>query len=57
MWNAGEPNDSYGEDAVHIVQTNSGWANADGALKAGLWNDQDVSDRFYVPCVHYPPKG
>ena len=49
MWNAGEPNDSYGEDAVHIVHTNSGWANADGALKAGLWNEQDVSDRLYDP--------
>ena len=58
MWNAGEPNDRVNrEEAVHIVHENSGWTNAAGALKAGLWNDQPVTYRYWVPCVHYPDEG
>ena len=57
MWNKGEPNDRYGEDAVHIVEANSTLSNALGPLQAGLWNDADVSNRYASVCVFYPPKG
>ena len=53
MWNSGEPNDLNGEDAAHIIHANSGWINNVAMLYEGLWNDQDVSDNFYVPCVFF----
>ena len=46
MWNKGEPNDSNGEDAVHIVEVNSTFSNALGPLQAGLWNDADVDNKY-----------
>ena len=39
------------EDAVHILSNVPG---EDG--QGRLWNDQQMSDRFHVPCVLYPPK-
>eukprot|EP00105_Crassostrea_gigas_P043771 XP_019927919.1 PREDICTED: perlucin-like protein [Crassostrea gigas] len=51
-WNPGEPNDSGGEDCVHLLESTHKWNDINCARNHSYICQKDLDECFSSPCVH-----